>query len=145
DDDNQWRKAPPTFFGHCAAYAQIFRRHVGGEAACPSVGPLYRRSITPAASTSSQPPTDTLDRELADAALYYTISEVGQVVEPEPGDIRSRLYTQPFTISAPLTGPTRRFVVRARALRYGHLPSESAVAEITIDARAGAPQIRPAG
>src|SRR5690606_15390542 len=145
DDDNQWSKAPPMIFGHCAAYAQIFKRQLGEDVACPSMVPLDPPTITPAAGTFSQPTPVTLDHELADAALYYTISEVGQVVEPEPGDIRSRLYTQPFTISAPLTGPTRPFVVRARAFRDGHLPSESAVAEITIDARAGAPQILPAG
>src|SRR5690606_41313306 len=113
-------RPPPT--STLFPYTTLFRS-LGEDVACPSMVPLDPPTITPAAGTFSQPTPVTLDHELADAALYYTISEVGQVVEPEPGDIRSRLYTQPFTISAPLTGPTRPFVVRARVFRDGHLPS----------------------
>src|SRR5690606_39481202 len=68
-------RPPPT--STLFPYTTLFRS-LGEDVACPSMVPLDPPTITPAAGTFSQPTPVTLDHELADAALYYTISEVGQ-------------------------------------------------------------------
>jgi hypothetical protein len=145
DDDNQWRNVPPMVFGECAAYGQIFKRQQGEDELCPATIPLAAPTITPQGGTFAQPAQVTLAHPTPEVMIYYTINEVDAPFEPDPASNRSRLYTQPFFISAPLTGEVRPFEVRARAFRSGFPPSVSAAASITIDARVAAPQIDPGG
>ena len=156
DGGNQWHRAegvawrpgpnePQMVFADCNAYPKLFLRQIGEVDICPTQ--LAMPVLTPGDKTSKTPITVSMTHAEQDAQIFYTISEVNAPVMPSnnPSQTRSRLYTEPIQIVAPLVGEPRPFVVRAQAFKDGFGSSDIAEATYTVDARLAKPTFSPAG
>ncbi len=152
DGDNEWHiRNPQMTLGHCQVFRAIFKKQIGeyetefekipGNCLEPKLDEISQ--ITPPSGSYATTQTISISHADPEAEIYYTINEAGQVHQPSnnPSNNRSRLYTEPFKLSAPFVGEIRPLVIAARAYKSRMQASDVTQVEYTITSQVETPQL----